>query len=162
MMPWPFLFCQKPMVRAPVATALRHTVTVCDADPARSKTALEKNKLTGIPEYLDYNEMIRKEQPDVVHICTPSGAHGDPALAAMEAGIHVISEKPLEITLEKIDRMIETSQRKGVRLAGIFQNRWNEANRALKAAAAIDMSKDGEPARVAHKLEALEHRGLAM
>jgi len=110
-------------------------VAVCDVDPARSKAALEKNQLTGVAQYTDLADMLAREQIEVVHVCTPSGAHLAPAIAAMEAGKHVIVEKPMEIQLDRIDRMIEVSHQNGVRLAGVFQNRWNDANRAIKAAA---------------------------
>jgi UDP-N-acetyl-2-amino-2-deoxyglucuronate dehydrogenase len=110
-------------------------VAVCDADPAKTTAALEKNKLTQIPQYTDVGEMLRKEQIDVVHVCTPSGAHFEPCVAAMRAGKSVICEKPLEIQLDRIDQMVEIAKENGVHIAGIFQNRWNEANRALKAAA---------------------------
>ena len=110
-------------------------VAVCDADPAKTAAALDKNKLAGIPQYTDLHEMLRKEQIDIVHVCTPSGLHFDPCVIAMEAGKNVICEKPLEIQLDRIDQMVEIAQKHGVRIAGIFQNRWNEANRALKAAA---------------------------
>jgi predicted dehydrogenase len=59
----------------------------------------------------------------------------DPALTAMNAGASVICEKPLEITLERIDRMIDTAAKNKVRLACVFQNRWNPANRAIYDAA---------------------------
>jgi predicted dehydrogenase len=110
-------------------------VAVCDADSSRSAAALEKNKLTGIPQYTDIGEMLAKEQIDIVHVCTPSGMHFDPCVTAMRAGKHVICEKPLEIQIDRIDQMIGIAKENGVRLAAIFQNRWNEANRALKAAA---------------------------
>src|SRR5690606_23918986 len=54
----------------------------------------------------------------------------EPALAAIEAGKHVIIEKPLEITTERCNRIIEAADRHGVRLGGIFQARFAEANRA--------------------------------
>ena len=49
---------------------------------------------------------------------------------AMEAGKNVIVEKPMEIQLDRIERMAEVAKKNKVRLAGIFQNRWNPANRA--------------------------------
>lgn len=110
-------------------------VALCDLVPAKAQASLEKNKLPAIPIYSDMAEMLKKEQIDVVHIAIPSGAHMDPIIMAMEAGKNVISEKPLEIQLDRIDRMVETAKRCNVRLAGIFQNRWNPANRALKQAA---------------------------
>lgn len=108
---------------------------ICDVQPARGAAMLEKNTLPAVPVYDDLAKLLKSEKIDVVHICTPSGSHLEPALAAMNAGVNVISEKPLEITLERIDRMIEASQKNKVRLAGIFQNRWNPANRALYDAA---------------------------
>jgi UDP-N-acetyl-2-amino-2-deoxyglucuronate dehydrogenase len=110
-------------------------VALCDKQPERAHAALATNKLMGIPVYTDQAEMLRKEKLDIVHVCTPSGEHMEPALMAIEAGLNVICEKPMEIQLDRIDRMAEAAEKKGVRLAGIFQNRWNKANRAIKAAA---------------------------
>jgi predicted dehydrogenase len=53
---------------------------------------------------------------------------------AIESGRNVIVEKPIEIKLDRIDRMIETAKKHNVKLAGIFQNRWNSANRTIKDA----------------------------
>jgi predicted dehydrogenase len=110
-------------------------VAVCDVKPEKSAAALAKNNLTGIPQYTDLRTMLDKEQIDIVHVATPSGAHVEPCTIAMKAGKNVICEKPLEIQLDRIDQMIETASSNKVRLAAIFQNRWNAANRALKDAA---------------------------
>jgi predicted dehydrogenase len=109
-------------------------VALCDTDQNRAKGALDKNKLAAVPIYSDLAQLIKTEKPDVVQICTPSGDHLAPAITAMNAGVNVICEKPLEIQLDRIDRMIETAQKNKVRLAGIFQNRWNAANRAIRDA----------------------------
>ena len=109
-------------------------VAVCDKVPEKGKASLDKNQITGVPLYADLREMLQKEKIDVVHVCTPSGDHFDPVTACLEAGKNVICEKPMEIELGRIDKMAEISQRTGSRLAGIFQNRWNDANRAIKAA----------------------------
>ena len=111
-------------------------VAVCDVLPDKARAALEKNKLTGIPVFSDEAEMLKQVKDlDVVHICTPSGDHMRPAIMAMDAGKNVICEKPMEIQLDRIDQMVAASKKNNVRLAGIFQNRWNEANRALRQAA---------------------------
>ena len=75
-------------------------------------------------------------RPDVraVIVTTPSGAHLEPAVAAADAGKHVVVEKPLEITAERCDRIIEACDRNGVQLCTIFPSRFGDANRALKAA----------------------------
>src|SRR5258706_14909735 len=98
---------------------------VCDVSPPKAAAALEKNKFEGIPQYKDLREMLKREQIDVVHGCTPSGAHMDPCVTAMEMGKNVICEKPLEIQLDRIDQMVEVAKKNGARLAAIFQNRWN-------------------------------------
>jgi UDP-N-acetyl-2-amino-2-deoxyglucuronate dehydrogenase len=119
-------------------------VALCDTDQVRARAALEKNKLTNIPIHSDLSQMLKTEKLDVVQICTPSGDHMNPAITAMNAGVNVICEKPLEIQLDRIDRMIGTSQKSKARLAGIFQNRWNAANRAIQQAA-----KEGRFGRIA-------------
>jgi UDP-N-acetyl-2-amino-2-deoxyglucuronate dehydrogenase len=78
---------------------------------------------------------------DVVTICTPSGAHLEPAVAAATAGKHVIVEKPLEITLARCDRIIEACARAGVVLSTIFPSRFHESSRLLKQA--IDRGRFG-------------------
>jgi predicted dehydrogenase len=102
---------------------------------AKGSGALAKNKLEA-PVYTDIAEMYRKEKIDAVHICTPSGDHKGPAIDAMEQGKFVVVEKPMEIEPQRIDQMIEAAKKHGVKLAGIFQNRWNEANRAIRDAIA--------------------------
>jgi UDP-N-acetyl-2-amino-2-deoxyglucuronate dehydrogenase len=109
-------------------------VAVCDVAEPNAKRALDKNNLGQVPLYTDAAEMYRKEKIDAVHICTPSGDHQDPAATAMELGKHVIVEKPMEIYPDRIDAMVETARKNGVHLAGIFQNRWHPANRAIKKA----------------------------
>lgn len=70
----------------------------------------------------------------IVSVCTPSGAHLEPALQAIEAGKHLVIEKPLEITLKRCDAIIEAAEKKGVRVAGIFQSRYYESSQVLKKA----------------------------
>src|SRR5207249_156719 len=64
----------------------------------------------------------------------PSGAHMESAVAAAEAGKHVVVEKPLEITVERCDRIIGACQKNGTQLCTIFPSRFADANRTLKAA----------------------------
>src|SRR5262245_21967951 len=110
-------------------------VALCDQQTDRARAHLEKYNLTGVPVFADAAEMLRNVDVDVIHLATPSGVHHETALMAMEAGKHVMSEKPLEIKLDRIDRMIRIAKERKVHIACVFQNRWNEANRALKRAA---------------------------
>lgn len=70
----------------------------------------------------------------MVTIATPSGAHMAPALAALAAGKHVVCEKPLEISTERIDRLITAAAANGKTLAAILNRRFNPAMDAFKAA----------------------------
>ena len=85
--------------------------------------------------YRDVDAMLAAEHPDVLCITTPSGAHLEPVLAAAARGVHVLCEKPLEITLERIDRMIAACAAAGVTFGAIFQQRLSPVNQALKEAA---------------------------
>lgn len=109
-------------------------IAICDTKLENAQAALKKAELTGIPIYTTQKEMFAKEKIDVVHIATPSGLHMEPALEAIEAGINVICEKPLEITLDRADRIIEAAAKKSVKVACIFQNRWKAENRSIKKA----------------------------
>ena len=84
--------------------------------------------------YGDYGAFLAHEGLDLVTICTPSGAHLEPAIAAASAGKHVICEKPLEVTTERIDAMIDACAEAGVMLAGVFPRRFNQATALLKQA----------------------------
>lgn len=94
---------------------------VCDIDEEKArKTALENglNKW-----YVRLEEMLEKERIDVVNICTPSGMHCEHTVISAKAGKHVLCEKPLDVTKEKIDMMINACKEAGVLLGGIFQRR---------------------------------------
>src|SRR5262245_30856379 len=58
--------------------------------------------------------VLERRDVDIVIVATPSGAHMESAVAAAEAGKHVVVEKPLEITLERCDRIIAACDRRGV------------------------------------------------
>ena len=85
--------------------------------------------------------MLADDRISIISICTPSGSHLDPALAAAAAGKHVIIEKPLEISLARCDAIIKACEDAGVKLAGIVQSRFAPANQAVKQA--IDEGRFG-------------------
>lgn len=103
-------------------------VAVVDADAARAESM---GKELGVPWYTAVEELVAREKIDVVNICTPSGLHLEPALAAVKGGCHVLVEKPLEVTVERCDQIIRACRRAGVKLGAIFQNRLFDANRMV-------------------------------
>lgn len=88
----------------------------------------------GCAGYTSLDEMLQHPGLDIVIICTPSGAHMEPAIQAIAAGKHVVIEKPLEVTLEKCDRIIEAADKQGVRVSTIFPSRFHEISREIKQA----------------------------
>ena len=89
----------------------------------------------------DYRKALERDDVHVVNICTPSGAHAEAAVAAAEAGKHVVVEKPLEVTLERCDRIIEACGKAGVTLAVIFPSRFAEVS--MKVKSAVDKGRFG-------------------
>jgi len=104
-----------------------------------SRTEANRRKLMdkyGCEGTADYADLVARKDIDVVCVCTPSGAHMEPALAAARAGKHVVIEKPIEITLERVDPIIRACQEAGVGLCGMFPSRFSPAVRTLKQAVA--------------------------
>ena len=95
----------------------------------------------GCEGYSDYNEMLKRDDVDVVCVCTPSGAHMEPSVAAARAGKHVICEKPIEVSLERADTLINACSDNNVRLCAIFPLRFSEI--AIAAKKAIDEGRFG-------------------
>lgn len=95
----------------------------------------------GCQAYHDLDAMLADPNVDVVTICTPSGAHMEPAVAAAKAGKHVIVEKPLEVTLKRCDKIIQACDKAGVTLGAIFPSRFHESSQLLKQA--VDKGRFG-------------------
>ncbi len=85
--------------------------------------------------YRDYEDLLDQARPDFVTVATPSGFHLEPLEACARRGIHVLCEKPLEITVARVDRMIQAARESGIRLGGIFPQRFNPVLQAVYGAA---------------------------
>lgn len=91
-------------------------------------------KSTGCTAYHDLDEMLADPAIDIITIGTPSGAHMEPAIAAIRAGKHVIIEKPLEITLKRCDKIIAEAEKAGVLVSTIFPSRFHDSSITMKKA----------------------------
>jgi UDP-N-acetyl-2-amino-2-deoxyglucuronate dehydrogenase len=85
---------------------------------------------------------VGRDDVDVVCICTPSGAHAELAVAAAAAGKHLVVEKPLDVTLERVDRILDAAQQHGVKLTCIFPLRFMEG--AAQARKAVEQGRLGK------------------
>jgi predicted dehydrogenase len=108
-------------------------VALVSRNPANAKTLKDQLNLA-CDVYPELAPVLARSDVNAVIITTPSGAHMEPAVAAAEAGKHLVVEKPLEITLERCDRIIDACARHHVKLCTIFPSRFGDANLALKKA----------------------------
>ncbi len=108
-------------------------VAVCDNQPERAARAGEEH---GAEVFTDMVEMLARADVEAVDICTPSGLHAEQGIAALESGRHVLVEKPIDIDLAKIDRLIDTADARNLKLSCIFQYRFSpeiqEARRQIQ------------------------------
>jgi len=107
-------------------------VAVADVNSERARNMAQKFGVKKI--HGEFAELLADKDIDVVCICTPSGMHADMAIRAMEAGKHVVVEKPMEITLEACDRMIAAEAKTGRKLTVISQHRFDAATQLVKEA----------------------------
>jgi UDP-N-acetyl-2-amino-2-deoxyglucuronate dehydrogenase len=106
-------------------------VAICDIDPVVLAEHAEKYK---VPAYRDMEEMLQKEQIDLVSLCTPSGIHPDQAVLAARNKVHVMTEKPMATRWNDGVRMVKACDEAGVRLFVVKQNRRNTTLQLLKRA----------------------------
>ncbi len=99
-----------------------HLVAVADVIASRAERLAKENYAEA---YTDYRRLLERRDIDVINICTPSGMHAQMAIDALQAGKHVICEKPMALTLADADRMIATAQATGKKLCIVLQNRYN-------------------------------------
>ena len=88
----------------------------------------------GVRAYTSLEEFLSDPAINVVTVSTPSGSHMETAVAAARHGKHVICEKPIDVTLERIDAMIAAHREAGTALGGIFNKRYEAVNQFVKRA----------------------------
>jgi len=113
---------------------------LCDPVISRAEEKLreyrKKFSNANIAVFSDYREMLSKQKPDIVTIATESGKHLEIAKACLEAGCHVICEKPMALSTKDADEMITAAKKNNRKLAVCFQNRFNAPIQRLRAALA--------------------------
>ncbi|MBR5626968.1 MAG: Gfo/Idh/MocA family oxidoreductase [Thermoguttaceae bacterium] len=95
----------------------------------------------GCTAYHELKDFLANPEIEIVTVGTPSGVHLDPAVAAAQAGKHVIVEKPLEITVDRCNRIIAACEEAGVTLSTVFPSRFHQSSVLLKKA--IDAKRFG-------------------
>ena len=108
---------------------LASLTAVCDIDFAKAQTLGEEYHTSSYPSY---EEMLQKADMEVVAVCTPNGLHAEHTIKALEAGFHVLCEKPMAINAYDCEEMIKAAERYNKRLFIVKQNRFNPAVEAVK------------------------------
>ena len=103
-------------------------IAICDID---------KNKIidiegNNIQLYTDYKEMLKDKVIDVVSVCTPNYLHSQMTIDALNAGKHVICEKPMALSTQDCEKMIEAYKKNKLHLFIVKQNRYNPPVHAVK------------------------------
>lgn len=104
---------------------------VCDIKPAAREAAA---RLFGCDAYEDYRTMLQRDDIDVVHVLTPHYLHAPMVIDAANSGRHVLTEKPMAITLADAVAEVAAGKRNNVTIGVISQNRYNSASVAIKEA----------------------------
>ena len=104
---------------------------LCDLYPDKAEMLAAAHGLAAVV-CADYRELLRRTDIDLVSICLPPSAHAEVALAALEAGKHVIVEKPMAASLAECDRMIAAADKAGKLLSVVAQNRYFTPTMRLK------------------------------
>ncbi|MDR6549269.1 Gfo/Idh/MocA family oxidoreductase [Paenibacillus qinlingensis] len=114
-------------------------VAFCDIVQERAATAAAKYGIEGATVCEDYKEILQDATIDIVHVLTPNISHAEISIAALEAGKHVMCEKPMAKTAEDAKRMLETAKRTGKKLTIGYNNRFRADSQHLK-----NVCADGE------------------
>ena len=118
-----------------VHTSEVELVAVCDIIEERVRAAAERS---GATAYTDYRKLLERQDVDVVIIALPNDLHAEVSIAAAEAGKHVLCEKPMALTLEEADAMIEAHKAAGTKLMVGQSTRYGAAFKRL-----LDMLHEG-------------------
>ena len=131
-------------------------VAFCDIIEERAVKAAEEYGVEGAKVYTDYKELLKDRDIEVVHVCTPNRSHAFISIDAMEAGKHVMCEKPMAKTYKAAKEMLDASERTGMKLTIGYQSRWRADSLYLKK-----MCEDGELGEIYYgKAIALRRRAV--
>ena len=129
-------------------------VAISDIDESRAQQVADEFGISKV--YTDYNEMVTQEDLDLVSVCTPPFLHCAASVAALNAGVNVICEKPMAMNAAEGEEMIAAAQQNGKMLTIGFQSRFGERAQFLK-----HLIEQGELGEIYYaRVLALRRRGI--
>lgn len=135
---------------------LAEMVAFCDLEEDRAQKACDEYGSADAYVTTDYHDLLKDESIDVVHVCTWNTTHCQITCDALEAGKHVLVEKPMAVTGEDARLMVETAKRTGKKLSVGFQYRFRNESQFLRQV--VDAGQLGEI--YAAKAHAVRRRGV--
>ena len=131
-------------------------VAFCDIIPERAEKAKKDFGTPDAKVYTDYKKLLEDKSIDTVHVCTPNRSHSFISIDAMEAGKHVICEKPMAKTYSEAKEMVECAKRTNKILTIGYQNRYRSDSQFIKS-----MCSSGELGEIYYaKAMAVRRRGV--
>lgn len=127
-----------------------------DINPAALDRAKEKHGVEFL--YEDYNKMLKEvgDQIDAISVCTPNGVHYEAAIAAANAGKHVLCEKPMAMNAKQAQEMADAAKSNGVEFVIGFQHRFEPKSKVLR-----DLVSSGDLGKILYvRAQALRRRGI--
>ncbi len=106
-------------------------VAFCDVKEEKALKAAKDYGVDGAKTYNDYRKLLEDKSIDVVHVCTPNKSHSDITVDALEAGKHVMCEKPMAKTANDAKKMLDAAKRTGKKLTIGYQNRFRPDSQYL-------------------------------
>jgi len=107
-------------------------VAFCDMAEDRAVKAADQYGKKGAKVCIDYREIVNDPQIDVVHVCSPNRSHSSITVACLEAGKHVMCEKPMAINTAEAHKMLDAAKKSGKKLAIGYNNRYRADSMYLK------------------------------
>lgn len=114
-------------------------VAFCDIVKDKAVKAAAAFGVEGADVYTDYHELLKDTSIEVIHVCTPNKSHAPISIASLEAGKHVLCEKPMAKTAAEAREMVETAKRTGKKLTIGYDNRYRTDSQYLK-----QLAEEGE------------------
>lgn len=98
-------------------------VAFCDIIEEKAESAKARYGTPDAKVYTDYQELLKDEEIDVIHVCTPNRSHAPISIDSLHAGKHVMCEKPMAKTAEDARKMVEAAKETGKKLTVGYQHR---------------------------------------
>src|SRR5688572_9342086 len=116
-----------------------HNVDFCGvADPSELSLKKMAEEYPDVRQFADYKAMLKEVDCDAVSVCTPNGLHAENTITALEAGRHVLVEKPMAMSAKEAQKMMDASKRAGKKIIVGFQHRFDPKTKLIRDQIAAD------------------------